>query len=140
MLALQKQSDLPTFNVLVSWQILFVIWTFRLRTLQELIDLLTCNGLTCKDLQMTGLLTLQEQSNLLTLNGLVWWLILFTMWKYWLRSLQKLIDLLAFKGAVTGTRYFARSKFFRSLAHKKYFSLIWQIVFKLRYICHREVG
>ena len=37
------------------------------------------------------------------------------------------------KGAATDMRYFARSKFSRSIVHKKYFSLIWQLVFKLRY-------
>ena len=36
------------------------------------------------------------------------------------------------KGAVTDTKYFARSKFSRSLVHKKNFSLLWQVVFKLR--------
>ena len=38
------------------------------------------------------------------------------------------------KVAVTDTRYFARSKLCRSLVHKKNFSLIWQVVFKLGYL------
>ena len=35
-------------------------------------------------------------------------------------------------------RYFARSKFFRSLVHKKNFSMIWQVVFKLGYALCQE--
>ena len=43
------------------------------------------------------------------------------------------------KGAATDMRYFARSKFSRSLVHKKNFSLIWQVVFKLGYVfCHER--
>ena len=87
-----------TLNGLVWWLTLFTIWTFRLHTLQELTDLMRFNGLTCKDLQMTALLTLREQSDLPTLNGLVWWLTLFTIWKFRLRTSQKLIDLLTFNG------------------------------------------
>ena len=42
-----------------------------------------------------------------------------------------------FKGAVKDIRYFARSKFFMTLVHKKNFSLIWQVVFKfLEFISH----
>ena len=37
----------------------------------------------------------------------------------------------SFKAAATCMRYFARSKFFRSLVHKKNFGLIWQVAFKL---------
>ena len=37
------------------------------------------------------------------------------------------------KGAATDIGYFARSKLSRSLVYKKYFSLIWQVVFKLGY-------
>ena len=62
LLTLWEQLDLPAFNGLVWWLILFAIRTFWLHTLQELIDLLTFNGLMCKGLQMTGLLTLREQS------------------------------------------------------------------------------
>ena len=35
-------------------------------------------------------------------------------------------------------RYFARSKFSRSLVHKKNFSFIWQVVFKLGYVCQES--
>ena len=36
-------------------------------------------------------------------------------------------------------RYFARSKFSRSLVHKKNFSLIKQVAFKLGYVfCHKR--
>ena len=42
------------------------------------------------------------------------------------------------KVAAIDTRYFARSKFSRSLDHKKNFSLIWQVVFKLRYLFCQE--
>ena len=47
-----------------------------------------------------------------------------------------------FEAAATDMRYFARSKFSRSLVHKKNFSLIWQVVFKSGYvrILSREVG
>ena len=33
-----------------------------------------------------------------------------------------------FKVATTDTRYFARSKFWKSLTHKKNFSLVWQVL------------
>ena len=43
------------------------------------------------------------------------------------------------KGAVTDMRYFARSKFSRTLVHKKNFSLIWKVRFKLGYVfCQQE--
>ena len=42
------------------------------------------------------------------------------------------------KGRVTDMRYFVRSKFSRSLVHKKNFSLIWQVVFKLGYVFCQE--
>ena len=86
----------PRLNGLVRWLTLFTIWTFWLCTLQELIDLLTFNGLMCKDLQITSLLTLREQSDLPTLNDLVWWLMLFTKWILRLRTLQELINLRTF--------------------------------------------
>ena len=38
------------------------------------------------DLWMRGLLTLREQSDLPTLNGLVWWLTLFMIWTFRLRT------------------------------------------------------
>ena len=38
------------------------------------------------------------------------------------------------KAAATDTRYFARSKLFESLVHKKSFGLIWRVVFKLGYL------
>ena len=40
--------------------------------------------------------------------------------------------------AVTDMRYFARSKFSKSLVHKRNFSLIWQVVFKLGYVFCQE--
>ena len=43
-----------------------------------------------------------------------------------------LFILVGFKAAVTDIRYFARSKFSRSLVHKKNFDLIWQVAFKLK--------
>ena len=43
-----------------------------------------------------------------------------------------------FKGAVIDKICFARSKFAMSLVHKKNFSLIWQVVFKLGYIFCKE--
>ena len=42
------------------------------------------------------------------------------------------------KGAVTDMRYFVRSKFSRSLVHKKNFTLVWQVVFKLGYVFCQE--
>ena len=42
------------------------------------------------------------------------------------------------KGAVTDVRYFARSKFSRSLVHEKNFSFTWQVVFKLGYVFCQE--
>ena len=45
---------------------------------------------------------------------------------------------LYWKGAVTDMRYFARSKLSRNLVHKKNFSLIWQVVFKLGYVFCQE--
>ena len=42
------------------------------------------------------------------------------------------------KDTVTDMRYFAGIKFSRSLVHKKNFSLIWQVVFKLRYVFCQE--
>ena len=42
------------------------------------------------------------------------------------------------KGAVADMRYFAWSKFSRSLVHKKSFSAIWQAVFKLGYAFCQE--
>ena len=42
------------------------------------------------------------------------------------------------KVAVTNMRYFARSKFSRSLVHKRNFSLIQKVVFKLEYVFCQE--
>ena len=42
------------------------------------------------------------------------------------------------KGVATDMRYFARSKFFRSLVLNKNFSLIRQVVFKLVYVLCQE--
>ena len=52
--------------------------------------------------------------------------------------LLKSLHLSFLKGAVTDMRYFARSKFSMSLAHKKNFSLIGQVVFKLGYVFCQE--
>ena len=38
------------------------------------------------------------------------------------------------KAAARDLKYFASSNFFESLVHKKNFGLIWQVVFKLRYL------
>ena len=43
-----------------------------------------------------------------------------------------------FKGAVTDMRYFVRSKFSTRLVHKEDFTLISQVVFKLRYVFCQE--
>ena len=43
-----------------------------------------------------------------------------------------------YKAAVKNIRYFARSKISSSLVHKKSFSLIWQVVFKLGYFFCQE--
>ena len=50
----------------------------------------------------------------------------------------ELKNLREFKGAVTYMRYFATSKFSRSLVQKKNFSLIWQVVFQLGYVFCQE--
>ena len=42
------------------------------------------------------------------------------------------------KAAATDMRYFATSKFFGSLVHKKNFGLIWKVVFELG--CLNERG
>ena len=44
----------------------------------------------------------------------------------------------AFEGAVTDMRYFASSKFSRSLVHKKNSSLMWQVVFNLGHVFCQE--
>ena len=49
-------------------------------------------------------------------------------------EIKEEIDLTRLKVAVTDMRYFARSKLFRRLVHKKNFSLIWPVVFKLGYL------
>ena len=43
-----------------------------------------------------------------------------------------------FKSAATDTRYFIRSEFSRSLAHKDHFGLTWQVVFKLEYLFYQR--
>ena len=48
------------------------------------------------------------------------------------------IILLINKVAATDLRYFTTSKFSRSLVHKKYFSLISPVVFKLGYVFCKE--
>ena len=59
--------------------------------------------------------------------------------KKYIRTKQNFFFLLLdVKGAATDIRYFARSKFSRSLVHKKNFSVIWQLVFKLGYVFCQE--
>ena len=43
-----------------------------------------------------------------------------------------------FKGTATDTRYSARSKFSRSLVHRKNLTLICQVVFTLQYVFRQE--
>ena len=52
--------------------------------------------------------------------------------KWFLKQLRNIDD------AATDMRYFARSKFSRSLVHKKKFSLIWQRFFRLGYVFCEE--
>ena len=47
---------------------------------------------------------------------------------------SQLLSISSLKGAATDMGYFARSKFSRSLVHKKNFSLIGQVVFKVGYV------
>ena len=54
--------------------------------------------------------------------------------KYLLLILQYLL----LKGAATDMSYFARSKFSMILVHRKNFSLIRQVVFKLGYVFCQE--
>ena len=49
------------------------------------------------------------------------------------------IYMVKFKSAVADMRYFARSKFSRSLVHKKKFSMIRQVVFELGYVFCQEM-
>ena len=42
------------------------------------------------------------------------------------------------KSAVPDMRHFARVKFFRSLVHKKDFSFIWEVLFRLGYVFCQE--
>ena len=49
-------------------------------------------------------------------------------------SRKTFLMLWSIKVAATDMRYFARSKFSRSLVHKKNISLICQVVFKLGYL------
>ena len=42
------------------------------------------------------------------------------------------------KIAATDVRYFARSKFSKSLVHKEHFNSIWQVAFKLGYLVCQE--
>ena len=48
------------------------------------------------------------------------------------------VFLIELKGAATDVRYFARSKLSRSLIHRKNFSVLWQVVFKLGYVFCQE--
>ena len=47
---------------------------------------------------------------------------------------QSLLLYIGVKAAAKDMRYFARSKFSKSLVHKKNFGLIWPVVFKLEYL------
>ena len=68
----------------------------------------------------------------------IWWILtralesLKNLYYHWFLSCK------VFKGAVTDMRYLARSKFSRSLVHKKNFSLIWQVVFELGFLFCQE--
>ena len=48
------------------------------------------------------------------------------------------VFLIELKDAATDVRYFARSKLSRSLIHRKNFSVLWQVVFKLGYVFCQE--
>ena len=48
------------------------------------------------------------------------------------------VDIIIIKGTATDMRYFTRSKLSRSFVHKKDFSLIQQVVFKLGYVFCQE--
>ena len=52
----------------------------------------------------------------------------------WFKKKNAYFDKKSITGAVTDMIYFARSKFSLSLVHKKNFSLIWQVVFRLGYV------
>ena len=43
------------------------------------------------------------------------------------------------KATMIDMKYFAGSKFFGSLVHKKNFGLIWQVVFMLRFLFCQEL-
>ena len=45
---------------------------------------------------------------------------------------------LEFKATATDMRYFAKSKFSRSLVHKKNIGLLWEVLFKLGYLFFQE--
>ena len=51
---------------------------------------------------------------------------------------QLFYNLSGLKVAVTDMRYFAMSKFSKSLVHKKNFSVIWQVVFMSGYVFCQE--
>ena len=63
--------------------------------------------------------------NKITLNLCLRW--------YILRN-YRFVGEVTFKVAATDMKYFARSKFSRSLVYKRNFSLIWLVVFKLGYV------
>ena len=54
------------------------------------------------------------------------------------RAVANHVFFTSIKGAVTDMRYFERSKFSRSLVHKKNFSLTWEVVFELGYAFCQE--
>ena len=92
--------------------ILFTIWTFRLRSLQELIDLLTFNGLTCwltiLALLILVLLTIVGQTGLLTVNSSASLLTLLTLQEFCLLTLLEHTPL-------TGLHWYKRFTFPRTL-------------------------
>ena len=63
--------------------------------------------------------------------------LMFQIWHF-PRILQNTLSRPSFKVAAADMRCFARSNFYRSLVHKKNFTLIWQVVFKLGYIFCQE--
>ena len=69
-------------------------------------------------------------------NCLSWYYIYH--FKFWFYDQQSMLIYLFFKGTATDMRYSARIKFSRSLVHRKNFSLIWRVVFKLGYVLCQE--
>ena len=56
----------------------------------------------------------------------------------WLRAFCFMTQELEFEATATDMRYFAKSTFSRSLVHKKNFSLLREVFFKLGYLFFQE--